>query len=127
MHLRAEGDGVFNRQARVQRGIAVLEHHLHLAAKFLERQIARTHGAAIKDQLALGRVHQVHEQACGGGFTAAGLAHHAQGFTLEHFKVHAIDGMHRGTVFQREVLGQTTHDQQWLRGAAYVLHDSCVD
>ena len=125
MHLRAKGDRVLDRQARVERGIAVLEHHLHLAAKLLEAQVARAHRAAVKHQLAGGRVHQMHQQACSGRFAATGLAHHAQGLALEHLEIHAIDRAHQLALLEREMLSQTAHRQQRLGRATHIGGQRC--
>ena len=98
MDLGGKGNAVFNRQAWVQGGIGILEHHLHLAAIFLQRnpaaEVIPPHGIAIKDHLPRAGVEQAHEQAGGGGFAAATFAHNAQGFTLADAEGHAIHGPH---------------------------------
>ena len=77
VHDRAEGDRLRNGQARIERGVAVLEYHLHLAAVFLQRQFPRTDSLAVEDDLARRRIHQRHDQAGGRRLAAAGLAHDA--------------------------------------------------
>ena len=126
MHLGAKGDGILNGQARVERGIAVLKHHLHLTPELLERQVPATHGAPVINDLPSRRRNELHQQPGGGRLAAARLAHHAQGFALEYFKAHAIHRTHgtaaapEGILLEGEVLDQPRDGEQRLRGTADV-------
>jgi hypothetical protein len=92
VHLRAEGDGVLDGQARVERGVAVLEHHLHLAAELAQRQV-RPADAPVEDDLAASG-DQVHQQPRGGGLAAARFADDAERLALAHVEVDAVDRAH---------------------------------
>ena len=126
MHHGCKSNRVFNGQARVQRGITVLEHHLGLSPIGFQGQGRATHALAIKNQLTSVLDDQLHEQARSGGFSTTGLAHYSQGLAFEDLKVHAIDGTHDATAFaehvffQREVFDQTTHTEHGLGWAAHI-------
>ena len=125
VHLRAEGDAVLDGQPRVQAGVAVLEHHLRLAAEVLQAQVARAHGRAVEDDLAGVGVDELHQQPRGGALAATAFADHAQGLTGHDAEVHAIHRAHHAAAraaacaeeafLQREVLDQAVHRQQRCR------------
>ena len=130
MHLRRESDAVLNRQARVQRGIAVLKHHLHLPPIIAQRNAARarlTHRLAIKHHAARIKPQQLHQKPRGGGFAAAALPHNAERLALHHLKAHPIHGAHsrhgiaKQPPLDREMLGQAAKREQGLGGAATVI------
>ncbi|MNL23630.1 hypothetical protein D3C87_1450260 [compost metagenome] len=129
MHQRAKGHGVFDGHARVQRRIAVLEHHLRLAAELAQRQRARADGHAVEDQFAAVLRDKLHHQARRGGLAATRFTDDAQGLALLHIEVHAVDRAHcvaapapgQEIAFQGKVLDQPAHAQQGLGGAAQVL------
>ncbi|MNS57379.1 hypothetical protein D3C72_902630 [compost metagenome] len=129
MHQRAKGHGVFDGHARVQRRIAVLEHHLCLATEFAQRQRARAHRHAVEHQFALVLFDQLHDQPRGGGLAAARFPHHAQRLALLHVEVHAVHRAHRVAApaareriaLERKMLDQAAHAQQGLGGAAHVF------
>jgi hypothetical protein len=82
---RAEGDRLLNRQSRIERSIAVLKHHLHVAAQVPQRDpFARRDRLAIEDHFAVIRFDQPHQQSRCRRFAAAAFADHTQGLTLRN-------------------------------------------
>jgi len=122
VHLRAEGDRIFDREAWIQRGERILEHHLHLAAHVAECEaVLSADGEAVEQQLALVGLDQADQQPRGRGLAAARLADDAERLALGDGEVHAVDRLHRreGAVehaaAHREVLDQAAHREQRLR------------
>jgi hypothetical protein len=92
---RAEGDRVSKRQARVERGIAVLEHHLHRALHLADRNAARAaHLLAVENQGTGIGLDQADQQPRRRRLAAAGLADDAQRFALADLEADRIDGLH---------------------------------
>jgi len=124
VHHRAEGDGILHRHARVQRGIAVLEHHLHLAAQIADIDAAAlAHRIAIEHQFAGIRHHQMQQEPRQRRLAATGLADHAERFALEQSERHAIHGAHHGALARAlhpEMALQLARDQHRLGGAAAI-------
>ncbi|KAG1390831.1 hypothetical protein G6F58_012875 [Rhizopus delemar] len=128
VHQRAEGDRIFDGHARVQRRIAVLEHHLRLAAEFAQRQCPRADRHAVKHQFAAILGDQLHHEPCGGGLAAARLPHPAQGLAVLHVAVNAVHRTHgvaaplarQRVPLQRKVLDQPPHAQQRLGRPAHI-------
>ena len=122
VHLGTERDRLLDGQARIERGVAVLEHHLHAAAQFAQRQFAANRAAVIDDVAGIA-LHQVHQEARGGRLAAAGLADDADGLALGDIERHVVHGTHglalgEQPAAHREMLGQPVDTQQRLRGAA---------
>jgi hypothetical protein len=82
MHPRPERHGLLNGEARIERGVAVLEHHLHLPAILRKLELRGPDGFAVEQQFAGIRRHDLHDKAGEGRFTAAGLADDAERFAL---------------------------------------------
>ena len=125
MNLRAERDRLLDRETRIQRGVAVLEHHLHAAAQFAQRQCAADLHAVIDDVAGIAR-HQMHQQPRRGRLAAAGFADDADGLALGDRERDVIDRAHRlaraeQAAADREMLGQADDLQQRLRLAADIL------
>ena len=125
VHAQAEGDFLGRGVARVQRRIAVLEHHLHGAPQFAQRQSAMADRVAIQHHVAGVGIDQPHQQAGGGGLAATGLADDAQGFALSDVEADSVHGLDmRVDVAQRaaqgEILAQSLHGQDRLRRPASV-------
>ena len=125
VHARAEGDRGLDRQARIERRVAVLEHHLDLAAKLSQRQRAGAERLAVEQHLAGVGPDEVHEQARGGRLAAAGLADDAERLALQHVEIDAVDGAHQRrraehALPDREMLDEPAHRQQRLRRPAAV-------
>ena len=130
MDFGGKGDGVFNRQAGVQGGVGILEHHLHLAAIILQRyptaEIIPANRFAIKDHLPRAGVQQAHQQAGGGGFAAAAFAHNAQGFTFAHAERDTINRANLPHLAAKQATpdGEMLHEasgfEQRLSGAAAI-------
>ena len=126
MHHGRKRDRVFHGQARVERCVTVLKHHLRLAPIGFERQGRAPHGLAIKNHLTLVGGNQLHEQTRGGGFAATRLAHHAQGLAFEHIKVHPVNSTHHAAAFaehvffQWEMFDQATHTEHGLGRSAHI-------
>ena len=113
VHLRREGDAVLDGQARVQRRVAVLEHHLHLAAVVLQRPSSRPPTArASKTMSPLSGSIRCISKPRGGALAAARFADHAQRLALVHCEADAIDRAHHAAaaaqhvLLQREVLDE---------------------
>ena len=120
-----ERDRFLDGEAWVQRGIAVLKHHLHAAAQFAQRQRAADLHAVIDDVAGIA-LHQVHQQPCGGRLAAAGFADDADGFALGDGEGDIIDRAHglagaEQIAAHRKMLCEASHLQQRLRRAADVL------
>ncbi len=124
VHARAEGDGVLDRQPRIERGVAVLEHHLHLLAERPEVEGARAHRLAVEQDLAAIKRDDLHDKARGGGLAAAGFADDAERLALGHVEVDPVDrANHRAcpreeAALAAEMLDQAAHAQQRRAGAA---------
>ena len=122
----AERDRFLDGQARIERGVGVLEHHLHAAAQFAQRQGPTDLHAVIDDVAGIAR-HQVHQQPRGGRLAAAGLADDPDGFALGDGERYVIDRPHRPALGEQaaahgKVLGQAIDLKQRLRsGAAEIL------
>ena len=81
--------------------------------------------SAVKNNIALIRCNQIHEQTGGGAFAATRLADHAQRLALQDRKINAVDSPHHTTATAKHVFGQgemfdqPTHFQKGFR----VCHD----
>jgi hypothetical protein len=125
MHPRTEGDGFLDRQARVERSVAILEHHLHAAAKFAQAQRRADLHAVIDDVAGIAR-HQVHQEPRRGRLAATGFADDADGLALHHRKGDVVDRAHglaraEEIAADGEVFCQALDLEQRLRRAAAVL------
>ena len=81
-------------QARVQRRVRVLEHHLQFAAvgpHLAPRQ--PVDALAVDPDLAGGRLDQLQDRLAGGRLAAAALADQAQGLALGDVERDAVDRM----------------------------------
>ena len=90
--LRAEGDRLLDGHARIERRVAVLEHHLDLTTIGPPGHGALADRLAVVEHLAGIARDQAHEQLGGGRFPAAGLADDAQRLPLQDVEVDAVDG-----------------------------------
>ena len=80
--------------ARIQGGVGVLEHHLHLAPQGLAR--GRVGGiTAVDAQRAGARRLDQRQRPRQRGLAAAGLAHHRQGLARRQFEADAVQRAHR--------------------------------
>ena len=121
----AEGDLLDRGVARVERGVAVLEHHLHVAAQFPQAESAVADRVAVQDDAPRVGRDQVHQQPGGGGFAAAGLADDAQGLALQDIEAHVVHRLdargHRAQgAAQGEVLAEAADAEHGLLGAAAI-------
>jgi len=88
-------DRLAHRHARMQRGIGILEHDLHLAAQ--QAHLAGRHlveVAAVEQHLAAGLAHQVEDHAAKRRLARTGFAHQPQRLAAPDLEVDAIDGAH---------------------------------
>ena len=120
--LRPERDRVFDRQPRIERGVAVLEHHLHAAAQFPQRQ-GRTDRLAVEQDFPVIRLDQSDDQARGRGLAAAGFADNADHLALVDRERDVVDRPHDALraekpAAQAEMLDEILHLQERLRRAA---------
>jgi hypothetical protein len=108
--------------ARVERGVGVLEDHLHLATQRAE--IAAAHArdlAAVEPDRAGGRLQELEDRARQGGLSAAGLSDQAQRFAGRHREGDPVHGSHRADLpvdqdsgLDREVLDEAVNLQEGL-------------
>src|SRR5262245_35830061 len=92
MDARAEGDRVLDRQARVERGIAVLKDHLDLASEGLEVERGGADLLAVEEHVAGIGLDDLHDEPGCGRLAAAGFADDAERLALGDGEVDAIDG-----------------------------------
>ena len=95
VHYRRLTDDVLDAQARIERGVGVLENHLYgqlHRALFIRRH--GSHGLAAPQALALIRRVQAHGNAPERGLAAAGLTHQAHHFTGTHGKIDLVHRVH---------------------------------
>ena len=107
VYVERFADYVLGSHAGIQRGIGVLEHHLHLGAHlmnvlFCDFLALKAHGAA-------GGVVQVKQRAAYGGLAAAGLTYktqclaglYAEGYVVNGLERHVLEaGAHLEILFQ---------------------------
>src|SRR5258708_3523724 len=125
MNARPERHGLLDREARIERGVAVLEDHLNFAAVGDEIERVRADNFAIEQELArIGR-DDLHDEACERGLAAAGLTDDAKRLALGDVEAHAVDGMHRTAAAAKaspaaEMFDETAYRQQRLRRPAAI-------
>ena len=114
-------DDLLHRMARVERGVRVLEDHLHFgpqAAQFLRAEPSKI--LPIQDHLSGSGAVELQDGAPGGGFAAAALTHQAQGLPaldLEGDAVHSLDrppAAAEQAALQGKILLQPAHLEQHL-------------
>jgi hypothetical protein len=93
------GDERLDIHARVERGIGILEHHLHAAPDALELVAAQLchvdgAGAIVEQDLALAGLDGAEDGAAGRGFAAAAFPDEAERFAAHDGQVDAVDGPH---------------------------------
>jgi hypothetical protein len=123
LHKGAKGHRITDRHARVERGIGILEHHLHLTAQCADGDpVGNAYGIAVEYQFPGIGHHQMQQQAGERRFTAAGLADDPQGFALVDGERNTVDRLHRlaTAALHREMLAQIAGDQHRLPQAAAV-------
>ena len=112
--------------ARIQRGEGILEDDLELAAKlahlfFLDGSDI----LALVQNAARGGVQKPDQEPAGGGLSAAGFAHQAQGFAVHNFKGQPVDRLDhqlfgaQGVALGDKMLGQIPGLDQHI--ALYVI------
>ena len=93
--LERLGDDVADGQARVERRVRVLEHDLQLAPVFAHLAALEARDVVpVHDDLPRGRLDQLEDRPCEGGLAAAGLSDEAEGLSLPHLEVDAVDRVH---------------------------------
>src|SRR5208282_6462279 len=112
-------DDVADSEARVERGVGVLEHHLELAPvgpHLAARQ--RIDALAVDADLARGRVEQFEDRLARGRLAAPALADEAQGLTRADVEGDAVDrvdlpdGALQQPLFDREMLDEAANRKQ---------------
>ncbi len=125
VHHGRERDRLLDRQPGIERRIAVLKDHLHLAPIILEVERRGTHHFTVEHHLAGGRRDETHDQARSGRFSAAGFTDDRERLAFGECEVEAIQRLHGCTgaeqpTLELEVLGQSAHDHQRLRRSAAI-------
>ena len=112
---------VFDGQSRIERGVAVLKHHLDLPAHFAQGEShADIHRLAVQDDRARIRLDQPDQKAGRGGFAAAELADDSECLTLLDIEGDAVNRPHmrlrasQQAAGNREMLLQIFHEQHGL-------------
>ena len=103
VHEQGLGERGEDRHAGVERGVGILKNHLQVSADagdFVGRGGGEV--AALEDDGATGRGHQLHDGAGEGGFTAARFAHEPDDFAPSEGEVDAIDGFDGADGFLEE-------------------------
>src|SRR5882757_11256488 len=90
MHPRTERDRVLDGEARVERGVAVLEHHLHAAAQLAQREIAAELLAVEHDRAGV-RLDQPDDQPCRRRLAAARFADDAEHLALGDREAYIVE------------------------------------
>ena len=111
---RRLADDVLDAQARVERGVGVLEDHLHLEFG-IARTIRRQGGdiLALEQDGAVGRRHDAGDHPTECRLAAAGFAHQADDLPACYGEIDIIHGSHdlvplcAGAKFTREGMGET--------------------
>ncbi len=117
MHLHRLRDGLANREARVERGIGILEDDLHAATERAQRRLAGDL-LPVEADGAGARLDEAQDEARGGGLAAAGLPHQRQRLATLDGEGDAIHGTHHAlaaaeqAAMDRVVLGQALDLQQ---------------
>ena len=92
VHPDRFGNQIADRLARVERGIGVLEHHLHLAAQLAQLvMVGAGDILAFEPHLARRRLGQPQDRATGRGLATAALADQAEGFATADIEADAVD------------------------------------
>ena len=95
VHLEGRTHDRADRVTRVQRGVGVLEDHLHVAAQRLHLLVGELgQVVALEHHRAAGRLVEPGDQATGRRLAAAGLADQAQRAALGHLEGDAVHGLH---------------------------------
>src|SRR5258708_11465365 len=125
MNHRREGNRLLDRQARIERRVAVLEHHRDLAPIRLYAKGCRSDQLAVEDHLPGGGRDQPHEKTRRRRLAAAGLAHNGQGLALDQIEVEVVNRLDHflaseKTTSQRKMLGELPRTDKRLRGTSPV-------
>ena len=95
--LQRLGDNPARGQARVERGIRILEHDLHPFAPRTQLLAAKPRNVvAVEAHAALGRLDQSQDEATNSRFSAARFANQAQRLTRLERKADPVDGLDFG-------------------------------
>ena len=95
MHAQRLADHASDRVARVQRGVRILEDHLHPLAQRPQLAFAEVRDVrAVEDDLAAGRLVQAQEGAADRRLAAPGLADEPERLAALDPERDAVDGLH---------------------------------
>ena len=99
------GDGVADGDARVERGIGILEDDLQFGAQGAHVVgVEPVEGCAAVGDGAVGMVDQAEDGASECGLAASAFADEAEGFALEDVEREAVDGLERLQRFAEDAL-----------------------
>ena len=123
-----EGQRLGDRQTRIERGVGILEHHLHLPAQLVDGDAVRfVDRIAVQHHRAPVGLDQADQQPCHRRLAATRLAHDAQRFALGDRqgeivdRAHDLGGASQKPARDREMLAQAGGQQQGLSRPAAIL------
>ena len=93
MDIERLSDDVFHRHSGIQRGVRILEHHLHFLAKSVD--ILVCYKLSVKIKLAAGRLVKAKECTADRCLAAAGLSHQSQRLAGLDVEGHAVNRFER--------------------------------
>src|ERR1044072_2343747 len=94
---RAEGNRILDRQTRVERGIAILKHHLRLLAEIGKAERKRADRLAVEQDFASVRCDDLHHEPRDRRLAATCLADDAERLALGEVEIDAVDRTHYRT------------------------------
>ena len=127
MRLGSEGQRLGDGEPGIERGVGILEHHLHLAAQLIDGDaVGLVDRIAVEHHSAAIGLDQADQEARHRRLAAARFAHHTQGLALGDRQAEIVDRAHHlgrapeQAARHREMLAQARRQQQRLGGAAAV-------
>ncbi|MNZ75470.1 hypothetical protein D3C78_939480 [compost metagenome] len=101
-----------HRHARIERRERVLKDHLHRFAHVAQADVIEAHHiVTVEGHIAGRRLHEAHDRAAGGGFSATGFTHQRQRFSLKQIEGHVLDAVNRTRLARQQAGadGKTRH------------------
>ena len=128
VHPRPEGDRALDGHARVEGGVAVLEHHLGLRPEIAQGQRPAADALSVEQQVAGIVGDQAHDEPGRGGLAAARFADDPEGLALQDLEIDAVHRPHHGlggaeALLHREMLHEAVDGEEGLGRTASVAGD----